>query len=362
MRSGAAALLLVLAGEGGVAEAPRFEAALAEGLQGVRASALGTVTISGPSGSPLVDATPTLTAQASGFDASEMPLALTIQVATSNNFATPLLLDSTVTATSLTITLPRPLPDKALVYWRAKARTVTGTEVFSATEGPRPTAEWLRLVLPNDAGGVVLRTTQPRFLWTSARVAAPPGPWEYELRITSVATGLPVIVATLAETTYVPSTPLESNSSYRWSVRARLVQGAPEDSIVVASRATFVISTFTTPRVTLLYQNFPNPFPVGGRTTTCIWFDLRELSTVTLEIYDLRGRLVRRLLPRGQADALMPPGRYGRAPGGGETGCDPATTWDGSAGDGRQVPAGIYLVRLRGGGVESVKKIVFRGQ
>jgi hypothetical protein len=208
----------------------------------------------------------------------------------------------------------------------------------------------------------VLRTTRPRFLWTSARITSPPGPWEYEVRITSVASGLPVIVTALAETTYVPPTPLESNSSYRWSVRARLAQGAPADSIVVASRGTFVISPFTTPRVTLLYQNFPNPFPAGDRTTTCIWFDLRALSTVTLEIYDLRGRLVRRLLPSGQPDALMPPGRYGRAPGGGDTGCDPRTTWDGSASDGRQVPAGIYLVRLRAGGVEAVKKIVFRGQ
>jgi hypothetical protein len=356
MKSGAAALLLALAAGadvGGTAASP--------GPDGRKGVAIGTVTIAGPATTPLVDATPTLTAQATGFDAAEMPLALTIQVSASTSFTGPLLFDSTVTATSLTATLPRPVPEKTVVYWRAKARTVDGTEVFSSVEGPRPTATWLRLLLPNENGGVVLPTTQPRFLWTSARVTSPPGPWEYEIRITSVATGLPVIVAAVAETTYVPPTHLESNSSYRWSVRARLAQGAPEDSVVVLSRATFVISAPSTPRVTLLYQNFPNPFPAGDRASTCIWFDLRDLSTVTLEIYDLRGRLVRRLLSGNSPGVLLPPGRYGRAPGGGESGCDPRFAWDGTANDGRRVPAGVYLVRLRGGGVETVKKIVYRG-
>jgi hypothetical protein len=357
MRSAAAPLLLALAGvtaAWGVSSAMRVE---------VRpVPRIGTVTVSGPVGDPLVDATPTFTAQASGFDAADPPVALTIQIATSDNFGGGLLLDTTVTAASLTVTLARPLPDKSIVYWRAKARTAGGTEFFSATVGPRATAAWLRLLLPNESVGTVLRTTQPRFLWTSARVVSPPGPWEYQIRITSVATGLPVVAATVAETTFVPPTQLESNSSYRWSVRAQLTQGAPEDTIVVASRASFVISAITTPRVTLLYQNFPNPFPAGDRTSTCIWFDLRDLAFVSLDIYDLRGRLVRRLLSDGASGLLLPPGRYGRAPGGTDTGCDPRFAWDGTGSDGRQVPAGVYLVRLRGGGVESVKKIVFRGR
>lgn len=322
--------------------------------------AIGTVTITGPTGITLTEATPTLAAYAVGFDAAEQPLRISIQVSLTNSFTGPLFFDSTLTGSTLTVTLPRPLPDKATVYWRAKARTVDGTEVFSPIGGPRTAATWLQLLLPNESGGAVLQTRQPRFLWTSARVTAPPGPWEYEIRVTSVATGAPVIVAALPETTFVPATPLESNSSYRWAVRARLAQGAPEDSIVVASRATFVISAPSRPRVTLLYQNFPNPFPTGDRAFTCIWFDLQDFTTVSLEIYDLRGRLVRRLLSGDSQGVLLPSGRYGRAPGG-ESGCDPRFTWDGSASDGRRVPAGIYLVRLRAGDVESMKKIVFRG-
>jgi hypothetical protein len=357
MRYVAAALVLALA-----AGANRRADATSSPVDELARGAFGTVTITGPAGNPLTEATPTLTAQAVGFDPADQPLAITIQVSTTNTFAGALLFDSTVTGASLTVTLPRPLPDKATVYWRARARTVDDIDVFSPVEGPRTAATWLRLLLPNESGGEVLPTRQPRFLWTSARVASPPGPWEYEIRIISVATGAPVIVATLPETTFVPATPLESNSSYRWSVRARLLQGIPEDTIVVASRATFVISAPSRPRVTLLYQNFPNPFPSGDRTSTCIWFDIREFTAVTLEIYDLRGRLVRRLLSGDSEGVLLPSGRYGRAPGGGESGCDPQFTWDGSASDGRRVPAGVYLVRLRAGDFESMKKIVFRGQ
>src|SRR2546426_1099888 len=53
----------------------------------------------------------------------------------------------------------------------------------------------------------------------------------------------------------------------------------------------------TLPPTTLLYQNFPNPFPAGGRDSTCIWFDLAEGGPVTLAILDLRGGPVRRFIP-----------------------------------------------------------------
>jgi flagellar hook assembly protein FlgD len=42
-------------------------------------------------------------------------------------------------------------------------------------------------------------------------------------------------------------------------------------------------------------------------------------------------------------------------------GCDPAFTWDGRANDGSLVPRGVYLIRLRAGGTQSVKKAVFQG-
>jgi hypothetical protein len=82
---------------------------------------------------------------------------------------------------------------------------------------------------------------------------------------------------------------------------------------------------------------------------------------VSLTIHDIQGRRVRQLLPAPGMPQLLPPGRYGRATFNGDSGCDPALTWDGRGDDGATVPRGVYLIRLRAGGVESIKKAVFQG-
>ena len=117
----------------------------------------------------------------------------------------------------------------------------------------------------------------------------------------------------------------------------------------------------TRPPITLLYQNFPNPFPSADTRVTCIWFDLNRTTSVALTIHDVRGNLVRQLLPNASTPQFLEPGRYGRATPTAETGCDPAMTWDGRADDGSTVPRGVYLIRLRAGGIQSIKKAVFQG-
>jgi len=115
------------------------------------------------------------------------------------------------------------------------------------------------------------------------------------------------------------------------------------------------------PAVTLLYQNFPNPFPTGDTRVTCIWFDLNRTATVTLTVHDVRGNLVRQLLPNASSPQFLQPGRYGRSTPTAESGCDPDLTWDGLADDGSTVPRGVYLIRLRAGSAQSIKKAVFQG-
>jgi hypothetical protein len=115
------------------------------------------------------------------------------------------------------------------------------------------------------------------------------------------------------------------------------------------------------PAVTLLYQNFPNPFPAAGSSVTCIWFDLTRNTSVSLTIHDVRGNLVRTIVPNASSPQIFVPGRYGRATPTAEAGCDPAFTWDGRANDGSLAPRGVYLIRLRAGGTQSVKKAVFQG-
>ena len=115
------------------------------------------------------------------------------------------------------------------------------------------------------------------------------------------------------------------------------------------------------PAIFALDQNFPNPFPTPTRAATCIWFDLAQPGEVTLDILNLRGGVVRRLIPGSDFPAFLPAGRYGR----GNTGtglCDPRLTWDGRADDGDWLPAGVYLYKLKFGGVIQFKRIVYRGR
>ena len=83
---------------------------------------------------------------------------------------------------------------------------------------------------------------------------------------------------------------------------------------------------------------------------------------VDLTILDLRGHLVKTMLPGGLSSQLAP-GRYGRLHDLTSSGCDPAFAWDGTTDAGRNVPAGVYLVRFRvEGEAELVKKILFLGR
>jgi hypothetical protein len=114
-------------------------------------------------------------------------------------------------------------------------------------------------------------------------------------------------------------------------------------------------------QVVTLHQNFPNPFPRAdlGLTVTRIWFDLPAPSNVHLAVYDLRGRLVRTLIPNraaGCGDVTLDAGEHGRAD---SDDICVRTTWNGADDAGRTVPAGVYLLRLRAGGREAVRRMVY---
>ena len=118
------------------------------------------------------------------------------------------------------------------------------------------------------------------------------------------------------------------------------------------------------PRTTILYQNFPNPFPAGGSLTTCVWFDLARTSDVLIEVLDIRGNVVRTLVPSRNIPGRLEAGRYGRVTGNlpDGFGCDDRFVWDGVAADGRTVPAGVYLLRMRTDGTEIVRRMLFLGR
>jgi hypothetical protein len=85
-----------------------------------------------------------------------------------------------------------------------------------------------------------------------------------------------------------------------------------------------------------LLSNAPNPF----NPRTEIRFRMAMDSVVALDVFDLRGRLVRRLVA-------------GARPAG-----DHAVVWDGRDDDGRLVPSGTYFSRLRARGANLTGKMV----
>jgi hypothetical protein len=81
---------------------------------------------------------------------------------------------------------------------------------------------------------------------------------------------------------------------------------------------------------------FPNPF----RDRTRFRFELRFPERVELAVYDVRGRLVRRLV-----DGERPAGTT-------------EVDWDGRDDAGRRVAAGVYWFRLRAAGLRHARPVV----
>jgi hypothetical protein len=273
------------------------------------------------------------------------------------DFAPPLFADTTVDGPVATITVPRLLPSSGVLYWRAVALTARVGAIASQITGPLTAPTHLRLISPDRPGGQTLQASGQTFVWHGSRIPPGFGAWDYELRIESTATGLPVAIVRTPDTVVTFTTELETNTSYRWRVTARLA--ATGDVVMAQSAASFVILSPDQPLATILYQNFPNPFPQPSSTRTCVWFDLHVGGTVSLDIVDPNGLLVRRLVPAVGVPATLPPGRYGRQE---QSGCDDRFTWDGTDATGRVVPAGRYLLRLQVSGQRFLKTIVFMGR
>jgi len=242
------------------------------------------------------------------------------------------------------------------VFWRVDA-TASGLSATTGVVGPITVPPWARLLTLNDSAGVNTDSLQPAFVWSSPAISSPPGPFQYDLQVYRVNQAIAVYgVAGLTDTTFRIPPVLERDAAYHWTLTVR----AGSDSSLVSSAGTFFVLDDSAPPATLLYQNFPNPFPAYGRDSTCVWLDIATPGQTELDVLDLRGDIVRRLIPNVELSGVLPPGRYGRGAAGGPT-CDSHLTWDGRADDGRVVPAGVYILRLRSGATVLFKRLVFLG-
>jgi hypothetical protein len=95
-------------------------------------------------------------------------------------------------------------------------------------------------------------------------------------------------------------------------------------------------TTRDVPSATYLAQNVPNPF----NPSTRIAFGIREMTPVTLRIYNVSGQLIKVLVDR-KLDA----GRY-------------EFDWDGKSQNGASLASGVYLYRLEAGSFKETRKMV----
>jgi hypothetical protein len=85
----------------------------------------------------------------------------------------------------------------------------------------------------------------------------------------------------------------------------------------------------------------PRPNPSFGRAT--LDFTVPQAAHVSVVIYDVAGRVVRKLV-----DDPLPAGQH-------------STVWDCRDQSGRAVPTGLYLVRVASPGVHLVSKVIVQG-
>ena len=97
------------------------------------------------------------------------------------------------------------------------------------------------------------------------------------------------------------------------------------------------INNTPVPTTYSLSQNYPNPF----NPTTKIYYQLKEPGKVVLNIYNVRGQLVKKLI-----DGYQVSGRY-------------SVVWDGKNENGKEIGSGIYLYKLQSKSFGDMRKMIF---
>jgi subtilisin family serine protease len=311
--------------------------------------------LTAPADSVLGSVTPTFGWTTGSVAAFASPVTYRLRLARDVQL-TNVFLDTTTSATQVTLPQPQRPGDTIMVVLdavAANAQTVALQRLFVVPS-------WVELLTFNSVDDATTTERRPTFRWRSLNAATPPGPFRYLVEIFRSTDGVVEVAdSNLATTSFTPPSDLSANTAYRWRVAAAL----GSDTAVTESDVNFFVLDEDVPRTTLLLQNFPNPFPNPsvGTNTTCIWFDLATSGTVRLEILDLRGHIVRTVVPFPGTDGTLDAGRYGRPATPQPGSCDPNFTWDGTANDGTQAPRGVYIAMLVTPDGSFTKRIVYRG-
>ena len=112
--------------------------------------------------------------------------------------------------------------------------------------------------------------------------------------------------------------------------------GLHQQMAVVNNITTSTDNEILDPEVFTLHQNYPNPF----NPETNISYDLPEDGLVSVNVYDMKGTLVKTLVNDVQSCGYR------------------TLKWNGTNDKGQKVSAGLYLYRIEAEGFTDTKKMV----
>ncbi len=235
------------------------------------------------------------------------------------------------------------LMDNNAYMWTVKSMDMNGSETLSDTAYfytdafPEPPFNFMTLLPENYATGV---GTEVQFVWNATTDPDPIETIYYQLIYTdNWEDSTAYVFSELLEDTTL-TVILEDNSQYFWRVVAidsdGFMIGSNENTSNTLVVGALTINEDLIPEVFALHQNYPNPF----NPTTNIKYDLPEDSIVTINIYDLMGKIIKSLLIKNQPKGYR------------------SVRWDATNNFGEPVSAGMYIYTIQAGEFRQTKKMV----
>jgi len=221
-----------------------------------------------------------------------------LQVAKDIMFTEPIFLDTPVLDTLYTLS---GLNGQTTYYWRVSARNAGGTGLFASAFSFQ-TGFPSKPLLASPAHKATNISLNPVLSWHPQLSAQ-----SYRVQLAVSNDFLPekiVLDSSGVKDTLLTVGPLRGKKYHYWRVKAVNKYGRSPWSVSFRFKTldpTAVASAGTMPLGYRLGQNYPNPF----NPLTVIPFTLAEAGRVSVRIYDIRGRMVKRLL-----DEERNPGQY----------------------------------------------------
>jgi aminopeptidase N len=145
---------------------------------------------------------------------------------------------------------------------------------------------------------------------------------------------LPVQIATAGGVEFKRAVINQREQSFRW-----YVYGAVDSVSIDPEGWVLFQQAGTLPPLLQMLTPAPNP---AGAAGTLLRFRLRQETSLTLDVYDVRGQRRGRWELGQQPATQDAPGQW---------------AWNGRDGAGRPLPAGVYWLELKGGGTRAVQKV-----